>query len=177
LRSLPQKAHQRLLEWRRRLEKRTDAARAKRWWSLFRVECMADSAARVIWPDIGRRPRAVVLPRDDDSVPLNTCYVARCPDMDDAFALAAILNSTIAAAWLSLIAEPARGGYMRFMGWTVSLLPLPKDWDRARRLLSPIGCRAGRGAVPDDDELLKAVLEAYDIRRDEIEPLLAWAGL
>jgi hypothetical protein len=177
LRSLPPKAHKRLLEWRRRLEKRTDAARAKRWWSLFRVECMADSAARVIWPDIGRRPRAVVLPRDDDSVPLNTCYVARCPDMDDALALAAILNSTIAAAWLSLIAEPARGGYMRFMGWTISLLPLPKDWDRARRLLSPIGCRAGRGAVPDDDELLKAVLEAYDIRRDEIEPLLAWAGL
>lgn len=173
--SLPPAALRQMLEWRRNLERRTDAVRAKRWWSLFRVECMADSAARVIWSDIGRRPRAVVLPGDDCSVPLNTCYVARCSDIEDAFTLAAILNSTIAAAWLSLIAEPARGGYMRFMGWTVSLLPLPKDWDRARRLLAPIGRQASNGAVPSDDELLANVLDAFGVERSQVDPLLRWA--
>jgi len=176
LRSLPPKAEKWLREWRRDLEKRTDAVRAKRWWSLFRVECMADSAARVIWSDIGRRPRAVVLPGDDCSVPLNTCYVVRCADIDDAFTLAAILNSTIAAAWLSLIAEPARGGYMRFMGWTVSLLPLPKNWKDARQLLAPVGRRASHGEIPSDDELLAAVLDAYGIPSNKMEPLLTWAG-
>jgi hypothetical protein len=177
LRSLPPETHKRMVEWRRNLQKRTDAARAKQWWSLFRVECMADSAARVVWSDIGRRPRALVLEGDDRSVPLNTCYVARCSDIDDAFTLAAILNSNVAAAWLSLIAEPARGGYMRFMGWTVSLLPLPKDWKRARRLLGPIGHRATHGAIPSDAELLALVLDAYGINRSRIDPLLTWARL
>jgi hypothetical protein len=97
--------------------------------------------------------------------------------MDDAFTLAAILNSTIAAAWLSLIAEPARGGYMRFMGWTVSLLPLPGNWEHARQLLAPIGRRASRGEIPCDDELLAAVLKAYGIKSKEIDSLLAWAGV
>ncbi|HKY96291.1 MAG TPA: N-6 DNA methylase [Gemmatimonadaceae bacterium] len=176
LKSLPPKAEKWLREWRRDLEKRTDAARAKRWWSLFRVECMTDSAARVIWPDIGRRPRAVVLSGDDCSVPLNSCYVARCIDTNDAFTLAAILNSTIAAAWLSLIAEPARGGYMRFMGWTVSLLPSPGNWEHARKLLAPLGRRASDGDLPSDGDLLARVLDAYKLKSSEIEPLLTWAG-
>ena len=60
-------------------------------------------------------------------------------DIDDAHALATLLNSSLVAAWLNSIAEPARGGYRRYLGWTLSLLPVPVDWIRARNLLAPLG--------------------------------------
>ena len=58
----------------------------------------------------------------DATVPLNSCYVARCRDCATPIALAALLNSPLARAWLDAIAEPARGGYHRYLGWTLSLL-------------------------------------------------------
>jgi len=107
-------------------------------------------------------------------VALNTCYVAFCETIDDANALAAILNSALAAAWLGAIAEPARGGYHRYLGWTMSMLPIPTDWDRARRILAPLGEQAGRGEIPGDSDLLDAVLDAYRLDRTAVQPLLSW---
>ena len=72
------------------------------------------------------------------------------------------------------IAEPARGGYRRYLGWTLSLLPILDDWDRARRLLAPLGERAMCGDVPADDEILTAVLDAYQLSLGEVQPLLTW---
>ena len=174
LRGLPPRAAQWLRPWRTKLERRSDAQRAHRWWSLFRTEGADSKFARVVWADIGKAPRAAVLYPDDDSVPLNTCYVARCPGISDAYALAAILNSALAASWLSLIAEPARGGYMRYMGWTMSLLPLPCDWSRARDILHPITERAITGASVEHDELLDAVLAAYRLTMSDVGDLLSW---
>ena len=72
-------------------------------------------------------------------VPLNSCYLMRAPSMDDAFALEALLASPIAAAWFEALAEPARGGFRRYMGWTVATLPIPADWTVARVALAELG--------------------------------------
>ena len=159
--------------WLRRrydaLAARSDAARAQRWWSLFRVDAADSSAPRVVWADFGRRPRALVLPAGDQTVPLNSCYVLRCADERDAWALAALLNSRLASAWLNALAEPARGGYRRYLAWTVGLLPIPHDWTRAREVLS-----AARSCT--DDDLLDAVLGAYRLDHADVASLLEWPG-
>ena len=76
---------------------------------------------------------------------------------------AALLNSPLAAAWLGAIAEPARGGYKRFLAWTVALLPLPRDWPRARAILAPLADRAIDQSAPTDPALLDAVCRAYHL--------------
>ena len=68
----------------------------------------------------------------------------------------------------------ARGGYRRYLGWTVSLLPIPREWSRAREILAPLGLRATEGDIPPDDEILRGVLEYYRLGVDDIEPLLSW---
>ena len=123
---------------------------------------------------MGKAPRAAVIAPGDALVPLNSCYVVACDGEDDAYALAALLNSPVAAAWLNALAEPARGGYRRYLGWTVALLPMPRDWERARALLAPLAVRATAGDAPDDEELLRAVARAYRLRPTDLEPLLAW---
>jgi hypothetical protein len=105
-------------------------------------------------------------------VPLNTCYVLRCADVVDAHALAALLNSPLAAAWLAVLAEPARGGYHRYLAWTVARLPLPDEWMRAREILAPLARRALAGDAPTADELLAAALRAYRLRAASVQPLL-----
>jgi methylase of polypeptide subunit release factors len=163
-----------LSRWKRRLDARTDARHRARWWSLFRTEGAATDMHRVVWGDLGRRPRAVVLDAGDATVPLNSCYVARCSISDDAHALAALLNGPVARAWLNAIAEPARGGYRRYLGWTVSLLPVPRDWPRARDILAPLGRAARAGCAPNDHELLRVSLAAYDVEHDDVGGLVAW---
>jgi hypothetical protein len=127
-----------------------------------------------VWSDFGRRPRAAVIPSGDDTVPLNSCYVLPCSDLVDALALAALLNSALAAAWLNTIAEPARGGWHRYLGWTIALLPVPNDWPRAREILAPIAERAVLGEPPTDIDLLDAVCRAFRLKHSHVAPLLAW---
>jgi len=174
LAQLPPRAAAWLAPWRRRLDARTDARSTTRWWTLFRTEAARSDCPRVVWSDIGKAPRALVLPVGDRTVPLNSCYVARSPSIDDAFALCALLNSPLAAAWLAAIAEPARGGYHRFLGWTLSRLPLPADWPRAVALLAPIGRAAHEGAPPDPATLTDIVIRAYRLRHAQLAPLMSW---
>jgi len=176
LRALPERAHSRLSRWRRQLEQRSDG-RGGPWWALFRTEAARSDRARVVWGDIGRAPRALVLPTGDPTVPLNTCYVVRTPTDDDAHALAALLNSTLGAAWLSALAEPARGGYRRFLGWTCARFPVPRDWERARGLLAATGRAAADGVEPNPWELTDAVLEAYQLPHSAVAALLSWHSL
>lgn len=176
LRSLPTAAARWLAPWRRRLRGRADLRGASAWWMLFRTDGADPSRTRVVWSDFGRAPRAAILASGDPTVPLNSCYVLACDDDVDALALAALLNSPLAAAWLNAIAEPARGGWHRYLAWTVSLLPLPRDWQRARERLAPLARRALLGNAPSSDELLAAACGAYRIRRDDVAPLVAWCG-
>lgn len=170
---LPPHATAWMLRWRRRLETRTDG-RGGHWWALFRTEAARDDRPRVVWGDIGRAPRALVLPAGDRTVPLNTCYVVRAPSDEDAHALAALLNSRLVAAWLCAVAEPARGGFHRFLGWTCARLPVPRDWARARARLAPLGRAGAAGVPPDEDTLDREVATAYGVDPVAMAPLLAW---
>jgi len=173
---LPLYAERWLAHWKRALLARTDIHGRMPWWALFRTTTAASHVARVVWADFGRAPRALVLPPGDTSVALNSCYVLACQELTDALALSALLNSSLAAAWLHMLAEPARGGYKRYLAWTVALLPVPRDWNVARRILAPLAERAIRGDTVSDGELLDAALRAYRVRRADFAPLLAWSG-
>jgi hypothetical protein len=175
LRALPPHALHWLGRWRHRLSHRADANGGP-WWQLFRTAAARSDRTRVVWADVAREPRALILAPGDPTVPLNTCYVLACADPVDAYTAAALLNSPLAAAWLGAIAEPARGGYRRFLAWTVALLPTPRDWTRARTLLAPIAERAMRGGAVTGDELLDAALRAFRVRCADVEPLLEWNG-
>lgn len=174
LERLPPRAERWLRGWRRRLIARSDARGSARWWTLFRTEAAASDTARVVWADFGRVPRAAVLLPGERAIPLNTCYAVRCADPRDAFALATVINSPLAAAWLAALAEPARGGYRRYLGWTVSLLPLPRHWEHARTLLAPLCERSLAGHPPGDAELLEQVTRAYRLRPQAVAALLDW---
>ncbi len=176
LAALPAATHRKLLPWRRQLEQRTDG-RGGRWWALFRTEAARSDKPRVVWGDIGRAPRALVLRAGDPTVPLNTCYVVRTRSEDDAYAFAVLLNSPVGGAWLGALAEPARGGYRRFLGWTCARFPVPRDWERACALLAPIGREASAGRVTDAWTLTERVFEAYGVSHAELSPLLSWHGL
>ena len=171
---LPDDVRNWLRPWRARLEARSDARPSRAWWSLFRLEGAGSGRPRVVWADIGRSLQALVLPAGDQSVPLNTCYVLPTRDETDALALATLLNSALANAWLGSICEPARGGYRRHFAWSMARLPVPDDWARARELLAPVGERAVRGDRIGRSELLTLVLDAYRLTLSSVSPLLAW---
>jgi hypothetical protein len=173
LEALPPMVRRWLLRYRRQLLDRTDLHRRTQWWSVFRVESACSEKPRVIWADIGRRPRAIVADAGDNLVPLNTCYAVQCPTIDDARALAALLNGPLVAAWLDVIAEPAHGGYRRYLGWTMALLPIPRRWSIAHQ---SVAAMSGRTEPATDADLLAVALTAYGLSQSEVEPLLAWTG-
>jgi hypothetical protein len=174
LTELPPLTRKWLFRWRVKLAGRSDRRGRMPWWSLFRVDGADARLPRVVWSDLARTPRAAVIPAGDPTVPLNSCYVVLAPSSADAHALAAWLNSPIAAAWLAALAEPARGGFRRLLGWTVSLLPIPRDWERAVSILAPIGIRAAKGDAPTAPELLDASLHALGAAHRSLAPLLTW---
>ena len=161
---------------RRLLAVRTDLRASLPWWSLFRTESARTDLARVIWADLGRSLRAAFVAPGDRVVALNSCYVVRCPEPDDALALVAFLNSPLASAWLTLVAEPARGSFFRFLGWTMAMLPIPADWPRARAILSPLGAQAVAGDPPSPHELLDRAIAAFRVRRSDVAAMVEWAS-
>jgi hypothetical protein len=139
----------------------------------------------VAWRDIAPAPQAVVVsPRVrflDDAAPvisLNTVYQITAASGEDAHLLAAVLNSTVARAYLRAIAERASGGYFRFLGWTVALLPFPEQPDAAvvsrcaelSREAHADGGLAGDGQGRLDD----AVATLYGLTRDDLDALRAF---
>ncbi len=172
---LPPLAHMHLMAHRSELEQRSDA-RGGKWWALFRTEAARFDMPRVVWADFARVPRAAALRAGDPAVPLNTCYALRCRDDLDALTLAALINSPLAAAWLRALAEPARGGYRRLLAWTMSLLPVPDDWARARDVLGALGTRAMQGHDVATADLFEAACAAYRVRAESVAPLCDWTG-
>jgi hypothetical protein len=173
-REMPPLARRWLLPFRDVLSARSDLHGRFPWWSVFRTESANHESPRVVWADFGLTPRATVLEAGESFVALNSCYVVNCATLADAHALGTLLNSSLAAAWLNSLAEPARGGYRRYLGWTLSLLPIPAEWNRARALLAPLGKQAMRGEIASDDEILRAVLDAYELDFTDVQALLSW---
>ncbi len=177
LRALPPATTRWLAQWRPQLQGRGDAKANQPWWTLFRTDAARADAPRVVWADMGRRVRSTVLAPGDPTVPLNSCYVLRTPTMADALAVHALFASTVVNAWLDVLAEPARGGFRRYLGWTVAALPTPADWPRAVRLLRPFGAALmGHGPAREHAiaALDAAVLEAYQLTPLLVSPLLDW---
>jgi hypothetical protein len=174
LRALPPLARRWLLSFHDKLDGRSDLNGRMPWWTLFRTESGSIASPRVMWADFGLAPRAIAVEAGDPIVALNSCYVVNCETMKDGQALATLLNGPLVSAWLNTLAEPARGGYRRYLGWTMSLLPLPEDWNRARDLLAPLAERAMLGDVPPQDEMMDAALSAYGLGFRDVEPLLSW---
>lgn len=174
LRTLPARTARWLSHWRPSLERRRDARTRQPWWTLFRTEAARSDAPRVVWADISKRLRPRVLAAGDPTVPLNSCYVLRTTSDEDAFALAALLASPIAAAWFDLLAEPARGGFHRYMGWTVATLPIPRDWHAVRAPLARLGEQHARDRPPTPRESLAVVAHAYGLTPSLLLPLLEW---
>ncbi|HYW33106.1 MAG TPA: N-6 DNA methylase [Gemmatimonas sp.] len=171
---LPPGAARWLSVWRRQLEGRGDARRSKRWWTLFRTEAARHDAPRVVWADIGRQLRTRVLQAGDPTVPLNSCYVLRTPSDLDAWALDALLTSPLCGAWLDTLAEPARGGFRRFLGWTIATLPVPSAWNAVRSTLAAIGEQRALGTAVDRDLHTHTVASAYGLTLRDVKPLLDW---
>jgi hypothetical protein len=138
------------------------------WWSLFRTPSARCDRARVVWADVAREPRVHVLSPGDSTVALNSCYLVPCSVHNDAKALAALLRSPVCAAWLNAIAEPARGGYRRYLAWTMALLPVPRDWRAARRALA----RLSPDATPRERAAIAA--STYGLELEALMPLLEW---
>jgi hypothetical protein len=62
------------------------------------------------------------------------------------------------------------------MGWTLALLPIPRDWERARDSLADLSHRARNSVPPSDSELLDTARAAYGASHDAIAPLVAWSA-
>lgn len=174
LRTLPPRTARWLAHWRPRLETRRDARPHHPWWTLFRTDAARFTHPRVVWADIGRRLRTTVLTDGDPTIPLNSCYLLPTASLDEAYALDTLLTSTLVAAWLDPLAEPARGHYRRFLGWTIASLPIPLDWPRAIARLAPIGKARSTGTPPPPDVIDSAILDCYGLSADTVAPLLAW---
>jgi hypothetical protein len=138
-----------------RLHRRSDYRRGPPW-QVFRVG-LATAPCRVVWPDLARRLLAAV--PAPAAVPLNTVYGIATRTLDDAHALAALLNSRWLSALASLHADPARGGFRRFNATVVRDLPIPHAESPAWALL----VEWGRQRAVDDD----AIADIYELDRTD----------
>ena len=115
------------------------------------------------------------LGREMPVVSLNTVY--QIPTASGAYAhlLAGVLNSTVARAYLKAIAERASGGYFRFLGWTVALLPFPEKPDAVlRKAIVALSRRAHkqRGLKPGDRRRLdELVARLYGLSQGDLKRL------
>lgn len=174
LRSLPPRTTRWFARYRTQLELRRDARARQPWWTLFRTEAARYESTRLVWADLGRSLRTTILPAGDPTVPLNTCYVLRTASFADACALNTLLTSPVAAAWLDVIAEPARGGWRRFLGWTVAALPVPANWDSVRASLANFWHLQQSGPTPTPEQHVAVVAAAYGIPLQSLLPLINW---
>jgi hypothetical protein len=182
LRPLPPLAARWFAPFRDRLAARTDAAHARHWYTLFRLDAARTDRPRIAWADIGRHLATRLLPTGATDVPLNSCYVVMPPDTLDPLVLHALLNAPIISAILALLAEPARGGYRRYLGHTVGALPVPSAaafhthadrWRTLARELSP--------HTPPSTALRDALDTAYahslGLSPTTLDPLRRWHTL
>jgi hypothetical protein len=102
-------------------------------------------------------------------IPNQTLYSLDAVTLDEAYVLAAILNSTIAGALLVSVAERAKDAHYRYFGRTVAALPLPDlqpEWERLVRLSR----RAHRG-VEVGEEIDAVVARLYGVTEEELAVL------
>ena len=128
---------------------------------------------KVAWKDLSRGVAAAVLPdvvnaagQSFPLIPNQTLYMIDAVSLDEAYVIAAVLNSTIAGALLASVAERAKDAHYRYFGRTVAAMPYADarpEWDKLVR----VSRRAHRGAdVAEDIDALVARL--YGLSDDEL---------
>lgn len=135
---------------------------------------------KVAWKDLSRGMAAAVLPDvvnvDGKAFPLvpnQTLYSIDAVSLDEAYGLAAMLNSTIANALLLCTAERAKDAHYRYFGRTVARMPLP-DSAMDERLI-----RLSRRAHQGSDtmrEIDAVVAQHYGVTAKELELLRAFVA-
>lgn len=181
---LPAAVDTHLRRHRRLLQRRVDLRPGQPYWTIFRAS-PEKWARRVAWRDIAPSPDAVVIPPEvpflDHRTPLislNTVYQIAAASGEDAHLLAAVLNSTVARSYLKAIAERASGGYFRFLGWTVALLPFPSSPDAAVCSLCvqlSQHAHASAGLTADEQRQLdELVARLYGLSPHDLEELRAF---
>ena len=181
---LPAAINSYLSRHRRLLERRVDLRPGQPFWTIFRTS-PEKWGRRVAWRDIASSPNAVVIPPEvsflDHQAPLiglNTVYQIAVASGEDAHLLAAVLNSTVARSYLKAIAERASGGYFRFLGWTVALLPIPSSPDATVcNLCVQLSQHAHASAgltVEEQRQLDELVARLYGLSPHELEVLRAF---
>jgi hypothetical protein len=128
---------------------------------------------KVAWKDLSRGVAAAVLPdvvhvgeQAFPLVPNQTLYAIDAVSLDEAYVIAAVLNSTIAGALLVCVAERAKDAHFRYFGRTVAAMPFPdtrEEWDRLVRLSR----RAHRG-VDVSADIDDVVARLYDLAPAEL---------
>ncbi len=128
---------------------------------------------KVAWKDLSRGVAAAVLPDsvsiNDQAFPLipnQTLYSLDAATLDEAYALAAILNSTIAGALLVSVAERAKDAHYRYFGRIVAALPLPDLAPELERLVR-LSRRAHRGGNVMH-EIDESVARLYGVDANEL---------
>lgn len=130
---------------------------------------------KVAWKDVSRGMTAAVLSDSVDVngravplVPNQTLYSIDAASLDEAYAVSAVLNSTIANALLLAVAERAKDAHFRMFGRTVAQLPLPPLDDAPALTRLARRAHAGRDV---DDEVDQAVAQLYGVSGRELAKL------
>ncbi|MGQ0560313.1 MAG: Eco57I restriction-modification methylase domain-containing protein [Gemmatimonadota bacterium] len=126
----------------------------------------------VAWHDLASTLQAVVLPVD--VVAINTVYFIHLPE-DDAHLLCAYFNSLPLRAFARAIAERAKDAHFRFFAWTVSMLPLPREWRsfERERLIALSRAAHSRGELTESTQrgLNATIARAYGLASSELRAL------
>jgi hypothetical protein len=136
---------------------------------------------KVAWKDLSRGLAAAVLPdvvhvmeQQVPLVPNQTLYAIDAVSTDEAYAIAAVLNSTVAGALLVSVAERAKDAHYRYFGRTIAEMPLPDLRERFDDLVR-LSRRAHRG-VDVSDDLDRVVASLYGVSASELEMLRSLLG-
>lgn len=139
---------------------------------------------KVAWKDVARGMAAAVLPESVEVaghtfplVPNQTLYSLDSVTMDEAYAVAGLLNSVAADALLIAVAERAKDDHYRYFGRTVGTIPFPipsAGSDLWQRLVRASRVAHREGKAPADHEAV--VAELYELTPGELEVLRAFAA-
>jgi chemotaxis methyl-accepting protein methylase len=138
---------------------------------------------KVAWKDLSRGLEAVVLPATTQAdgraftlVPNQTVYSLDCSRGEEAFAMSAILNSTVVDALCLDVAERAKDDHFRYLAATVAATPVPVVAPRSvvERMLSRLAARS-HGGERLDREIDEAVASLYGISASELSLLERFA--
>ena len=139
-------------------------------------------ATKVVWKDVSRGLQAVVMPattqvlgREFPVVPNQTLYLFEALSLQEAFALSALLNSTIFNALAVSEADRAKDAHFRYFGRTVARIPAPEGFMESlnRRELASLARRAHRG-IEVMAEIDGVVRRLYGLSRRDFETLASF---